>query len=39
MIYNQTQLIMISQELFNKSPFLLTKDERQQVLEIYNKTN
>jgi len=39
MIYNQTQLIMISRELFNKSPFLLTKNERQQVLEIYNKTN
>ncbi len=39
MIYNQTQIIIISQKLFNKSPFLLTKNQRQQVLEIYNKTN
>ncbi len=39
MIYNQTQIIMISKKLFNKSPFLLTKNQRQQVLEIYNKTN
>ena len=39
MLYNQTQLIMISIKLFNKSPFLLTKNERQQVIEIYNKTN
>jgi len=39
MLYNQTQLIIISKKLFNKSPFLLTKNQRQQVLEIYNKTN
>ena len=39
MLYNQTQLIIISKHLFNKSPFLLTKNERQQVLQEYNKTN
>ena len=38
-MYNQTQLIMISIKLFNKSPFLLSKHERQQVLEVYNKSN
>ena len=38
-MYNQTQLIMISIKLFNKSPFLLSKYERQQVLEVYNKSN
>jgi len=38
-MYNQTQLIMISKHLFNKSPFLLTKNERQQVLQEYNKYN
>jgi len=39
MLYNQTQLIIISKHLFNKSPFLLTKDERQKVLQEYNKSN
>ena len=39
MLYNQTQLIIISKRLFNKSPFLLTKNERQQVLQEYNKSN
>jgi hypothetical protein len=39
MLYNQTQLIIISKHLFNKSPFLLTKNERQQVLQEYNKSN
>jgi len=38
-MYNQTQLIMISKHLFNKSPFCLTKNERQQVLQEYNKYN
>ena len=39
MLYNQSQLIIISKHLFNKSPFLLTKNERQQVLQEYNKSN
>ena len=39
MLYNQSQLIIISKHLFNKSPFLVTKNERQQVLQEYNKSN
>ena len=39
MLYNQTQLIIISQRLFNKSPFLLTREQRQIVLQEYNKFN
>jgi len=38
-MYNQTQLIMISKHLFNKSPFCLTKNaaKLKQVLEFESK--
>ena len=39
-MYNQTQLIMISKELFpEKNIFNLTSKEQSQVIEIYDKFN
>ena len=39
-MYNQTQLIMISRELFpNKNIFNLNKKEQSEVLEEYSKRN
>jgi len=39
-MYNQTQLIMISRELFpEKNIFNLTSSEQAKVIEVYEKSN
>ena len=39
-MYNQTQLIMISKELFpEKNIFNLTSNEQSQVIEVYEQRN